>query len=303
MPLHWTYQPFEPGSDLEQGDLVLRSGDLDATLRRVHPYFSDARYIGFLVTTQTCDLVRRSNSNPKARHINIAALRPLRSVLDQLLSAVCQQVCIGVYRSSAAGDARRFLERLFNQNEQALGLFYLHEDRRAGVGESSVAFLRVSIALRAEHYDDLVNARCGRLRPEFQAKLGWLVGNLYARPAAPDWNNDEECARQLEDLIREHLEEQSPEAGPHWVEDRLIDAGIEAGVDLEGKTWPQIREGLENHRPEEIIEQAIQQVEKDIRRYFGRPGLNECPEFVDELVKKVGNRLRNNGVFKSLLRK
>ncbi len=59
------------------------------------------------------------------------------------------------------------LRRLLNQNEQALGLFYLHQDHEAGVFENSVAFLRVTIAYKRENYEILKDARKGRLDPNF----------------------------------------------------------------------------------------------------------------------------------------
>ena len=51
-----------------------------------------------------------------------------------------------------------------------MGLFFLHPDTEAGIAEPAVAFQRVAVALRAEHYDALREARAGRITPEFRSK-------------------------------------------------------------------------------------------------------------------------------------
>ena len=43
--------------------------------------------------------------------------------------------------------------------EQKLGLFYLFPDGEIGIGENAVAFLRISVAFRAEHYNLMTRAR------------------------------------------------------------------------------------------------------------------------------------------------
>src|SRR5690606_8754619 len=99
-------------------------------------------------------------------------------------------------------------ERIFNQNEQSLGLFFLHEDSDSGIYEASIAMLRISVALKNEHYHTLMNSRKGRLNEEFRAKLGWLIGNLYARPATRDWRDAEsEGSSKLDSLVNLQLDQ------------------------------------------------------------------------------------------------
>ena len=69
----------------------------------------------------------------------------------------------GVFRMNKKGKARELLERLLDQNEQALGLFYLHSDSDLGIGDPSVAYLRITVALKTDHYPILQGARKGRL--------------------------------------------------------------------------------------------------------------------------------------------
>jgi hypothetical protein len=77
--------------------------------------------------------------------------------------------------------------------------------------------LRVSIALKAEHYNVIKDARILRLNAEFRAKFGWLLGNLYSRPATTDWDEQE-----IEELIRNCIEQRHESSGPIWLEDRTI---------------------------------------------------------------------------------
>ena len=106
---------------------------------------------------------------------------------------------------SGKEEAKRLLERILNQNEQGIGLFFLYQDADLKLGEPSVAMLRVTVSIKSEHYSDLVRARVGRLKPEFQAKLGWLLGNLYNRPATPDWADQEGGAEKFEQLVKDYI--------------------------------------------------------------------------------------------------
>jgi hypothetical protein len=59
MPAHWTYEDFRDDSDLFQGDILEPTEDLRSILGQVHPHFLHPKYTGFLLITQSCDLVRR----------------------------------------------------------------------------------------------------------------------------------------------------------------------------------------------------------------------------------------------------
>ena len=88
-----------------------------------------------------------------------------------------------------------------------MGVFYLHPDADLGLGEPAVALLRVSVALKSTHYAALIAARAGRLKADFQAKLGWLVANLYGRAASADWSDQPGGQDQLETLINGYLDD------------------------------------------------------------------------------------------------
>lgn len=219
--MHWTYATAETNSDLEQGDILEPTKELRALLQSYHPYFTREQYLGFIVTTQSCDLVRRGD-RPKAPHISIASFRSLRLALPQLLPMVVKPIAPGAFLKSHKETVRQFLERLLDQNEQGLGLFYLHPEPDIRLAEPSVVSLRVTVALKAEHYQLLCNARTGRLAPEFRAKLGWLVGNLYSRAASPDWSDHKDGRKEKERNVKQYLDSPGSEASFCWISDSSV---------------------------------------------------------------------------------
>jgi hypothetical protein len=91
-PVHFTYQSFKEDDDLQQGDILLPKEEICSILKDVHPHFLDSKYNGFLVLSQTCDLVRRDSAGCKTRYINLAAIRPLEDILFNLLDKLCRKV-------------------------------------------------------------------------------------------------------------------------------------------------------------------------------------------------------------------
>ena len=231
MPSHWTYSQFEQGSDLLQGDLVRRSNALLAVLGEVHKFFCDPRYTAFAVLTQSCDLVRRAGVC-KSEHINLAVVRELETLLPRLLRESCATGVDNVFRREGRYYAQQILQKILNQNDQARGLFYLHPDADAGIATPSVIMLRVSIALRRQHYDLLKESRCGRLAPQYANKLGWLSGNLYSRIATPDWEDQvgdkEASAKQAKSLLARITQ---PNDG-NWVPQEWVESASKAEL-----TW------------------------------------------------------------------
>jgi hypothetical protein len=281
MAAHWTYTQFEPDADLEQGDILRPTESLNDLFSKVHPHFRDDKYLGYLVTTQSCDLVVR-RSAPKASYISLAVIRPLSQVLPKLVSHVAAPIATRRFKSSHRAEARRLLERLVNQNEQSLGLFFLYTDADSGIAEPAVALLRVTVAFRADHYDILRAARVGRLTAEFRAKFGWLVGNLYVRPATPDWEDTPGGQKTVKELITKCISELT------WIDDEIVD---------EVRAWncevgEASMESLEFLRPPSRLERALTEVHAEVNRID--------PEFSAENLRKLQNRLRNNGKFKKL---
>lgn len=292
MPTHWTYDHVAKDSDLEQGDILKPTNELRRIFTEVHPHFCNEKYLGFQITTQSCDLVRRRGA-PKARYINLAVIRPLRHVLPGLLSHVIRPFAPGKFRSSQKAKAVQLLERILNQNESSIGLFFLNEDADVTIGDAAVAMLRITVAVKNDHYRELMAARTGRLAPAFQGKLGWLVGNLYNRPASPDWADHEGGEKRFRDLIDSYL---GPDPGAmlgaaalRWIDDILLQEAEKKKIDPVEAT----DEELENLRPRPVVERAVDAVLSEVSRLSS--------SLPPEIEQKLRQRLKNSGPFKRLL--
>lgn len=215
--MHFTYT--EPCSqELRQGDVLSKTPDLLALLTEVHPYYSRDNYSHLQVITQSCDLVRRTG-RCKAPYITVVGVRPLHDVTEAWLKE-CRHGSQfeengGVAEVSFRDEFIRFLERLYNNNEP--DFFYLHEDPEYSFTRASCAYLRVSIAFRAQHYDRLLAAKVLELTDAFRAKLGWLVGAIYGRVATTDWVP----TLFTEEEFRDHLAKIA-DSVTYWLENSRI---------------------------------------------------------------------------------
>lgn len=293
MPNHWTYEAFDPKSDLLQGDIVEPTENLRSILREVHPHFLDPKYTAFLLVTQSCDLaVRKDRCN--TRYLNIAVVRPIEAVLHDFLTHVCRPVVEGVYLQETKAEAYRLLERLFNQNEQALGLFYFHPDVEAGIAVPSVSLLRVTVTLRVEHYDLLRQGRRGRLCAEFRSKLGWLVGNLYSRIGTQDWSEPPERSKDLERLVKQYLDAGEPPDGPEWVPETWVSAAKEHGVKFEQLGRDDAITILRENKPPPAKDQMIHRMLQVLKEVV--------PAIDDNALTRIKNRLGNDSLFAKAVR-
>lgn len=204
--MHFTYEAPTEAFDLQQGDLLKRTPELSDVIAKYHPYYSDQeRYSHFLVLSQSCDLVRRDGKACSCSYISFAAVRPLEIVLAREVTEFQQNAVLK--RANAVSDKNKgrienFLFTVLNNNSKEY--FYLHEEPSVGL-YSSCAVLRLSIALKAaEHYETCRKARIITLTDEFRAKLGWLIGNLYARVGTADWPPDAAKA-EVKRAIEENL--------------------------------------------------------------------------------------------------
>ena len=294
-PTHFTYQPFDPKDDLHQGDILEPTKNIHSIFKEVHPHFLDAKYNAFLVLTQTCDLVRRKEKKCKSRYINLAVVRPIGDILWSFLDKICQQAKVrdksieGVYIEKDRDRAKNFIRRVVNQNEQAFGLFYLHPDEAVNIYEDSVALLQVSIALRSqEHYDALVDARRGRLKPDFQAKLGWLIGNLFSRVATEDLT-----PKKCEEIVSQLLNPiDDTEHSPYWIPETNLKLAEKQKIDIEGLPRKQALDLLRQCQPKPPKDVAIEQTLFVIQEIVG--------PFSSNVLDKIKSRLSNDPVFLSV---
>lgn len=284
MPQHWTYKDVPPNDSLRQGDIIRRCPELLAQLERIHPYFCDDKYIAFMLLTQSCDLVPRTAGLCRARQLTIAVIRELAGLLPGILNEICGHPQVpGILIKEKKQLAENLLARIIDQNEQSRGLFYLHPDADVGIGKPSVALLRVTIALRREHYNLLRDSRCGRLKEEYANKLGWLSGNLFSRVATPDWADQPGGKQAAQKLVRELL---SIVDDRTWVPDSWIQLA-QKKIDFTALDPSSARQELEKHAPKEPIEIVKDQVRRIARAVF-----------VEEVViTRIAQRLRASDSF------
>ena len=282
MPSHWTYTEFEPDTDLCQGDIIRRTPELLSLLKKVHNHFCHEKYTAFMVLTQTCDLVRRGGDVCSARHITLCVVRELDHVLPNLLTDICGTEIPGVYKKEDKFLAEQLITRIVNQNEQARGLFYLHPDADAGIATPSVALLRISIAMRRQHYGVFLKSRSGRVSPEFSAKLGWLTGNLFSRVATPDWD-EKETDNSAKKLANELLLSVSEADNRNWIPSAWIKAAQVAKTDLSNLDPHTAFDELKVHAPAKPIDVLTSRINSVCREVlFG------------ELAPKLRSLLANN---------
>jgi hypothetical protein len=223
--------------------------------------------------------VLRDGKTCKAEYINLAVVRELESCLSQFLDNVCERAASGVYLTQSKIQAHQLLERILNQNEQSLGLFYLHPDvDTTGIADCAVALLRVNVAFRAkEHYRLLQRARKGRLTAEFRSKLGWLVGNLYSRVGTRDWADTPTCEKEMRQLIHRLIDSDLY----LWVTKPSLTALRGAGVLINEVSFKDLPTILEKHMPvpfkDEIAKAAMAETEKVMAR------------IADEVIKRLDN--------------
>ncbi|ESZ24249.1 hypothetical protein X734_23350 [Mesorhizobium sp. L2C084A000] len=194
---------------MQQGDIIRRTPALERLLETVHPFYLNADYRYFMVLTQTCDLVSRDGAIATP-YISLCAIRPLQEVINR--EAKKYQTNNVLKKANAITEqgqsrVRMFLKSLLNNNNHEY--FYVHEQVNKGIGDRMCAFLRLSISLKTEHYAIVKKARILSLKPEFQAKLGWLVGNIYSRVGTDDWVPralpENEWNELIENIVKENV--------------------------------------------------------------------------------------------------
>lgn len=194
LPPPFTYDLRSPGDDLCQGDVLNLSDDLKLVL---YPAFrhldGPEKCARFVVLTQTCDLVRRPQRGCpapvcKSAYISLAAMRPVATILSREVARYQNDeierqndLCRLEYRPRV----EQFVERLLNNNAE--GYFYFHDTGDTLVPEPMCAVLPESVSIKVGLYDTCRESRVIGLKPEFQAKLGWLIGSSYSQVATRDW--------------------------------------------------------------------------------------------------------------------
>ena len=288
--MHVTYDFDLSRTDLMQGDVLKRTPALDEILKTVHPHFYEhPKNLYFLILTQSCDLVIRQGGQCKAPYISLAPVRSLDLVLDRRLAQSSQaevKAELPVVTAKNKQKLSDFLRRLFNNNEPSY--FYLNS-KDTLLETDCVAFLNLSIAIKADlHFKTCLDAKILQLNDTFQAKLGWLVGQMYSRVGTQDWE-----PKALNAKVRETLEDAAI-----WVEDAHARPLVEAfrrlqqarGEDAE-MTASEVTQAISSVPSKKQL--VMKEADKIIRAAVGNDQVS--------LAEKIRKRLDNDTNFSSLL--
>ena len=296
--MHWTYEQWEPNSDLCQGDILEPNEGLSNLFNNVHPHFTKEKYRGFLVITQTCDLVRRKNRGNQcsATHISLSVIRSLQDVICDFLKDIFGLLTPGIYAQDKKRAVGYLIERIVNQNENALGLFYLHPDLDSGISVSSIAILRVSISVRAaEHYHTLEKARVGRLKKEFQPKLGWMIGNLYSRVGVTDWKEKSaDKTENIEEIINQEILSFGRKE-PVWIDRKVYKKILQRRPDFNS---------LSSYAQEKLINAFLPPPPKNkVIDIITETIIDAIPQIQPDEIKSIKSHLINNSTLEIQMRK
>lgn len=206
-------------SELRQGDILERTPELTERISQAHQYYADAESYGhFMVLTPTCDLVRR-NGACNARYITIAAVRPLHILVDRQLKKYKKSLkapslfCLTTKRK----QAEQFLMRLMHNTEP--GYFFLpgelFTNQNGPEEKDRVVFLKLSIALKVDHYDACVKSKILQLADSFSAKAGSLAANLYGQVATAAI--EEQVDVNHEEVILEFIRKNLDRNNIYWL--------------------------------------------------------------------------------------
>lgn len=186
---HFTYNEQIDGTMLLQGDILENTDSMQSVLKEIHSYFTMDRYSHFIILNQSCELQRRDGKGCNSKYIVLAAIRSLDTLLQRYTDDIMRtdiEKKFKICDSTGKEKFAMFVERLLNNEESEY--FYLHSEPAGGLLIDSVAFLKVSFALKSnEHYGLCLDAKRLELKDPFGAKLGWLVGNMYSKVGTPDW--------------------------------------------------------------------------------------------------------------------
>lgn len=289
--LHFTYVAPQASESLEQGDILEKNDEIKDLISKVHPHYLKEDYTHFILLTQSCDIVR-SRNRLKARYLTLAAVRPLSLVLAREVEKEQKHAlekganCVS---SAKRGNFQDFIYKLLNNNNS--DYFYLHSEPSFGFSEPSCAFLRLSVAVRAdEHYDKCLKARKFSLENTFKAKLGWLVGDMYSRVGTPDWVPDYTTRQEFSKLVGDLLD-----GACQWVDANKLDRAKKLYQAENGsQSKDQLRAFIENTEPLSKRDKAIERVVEILGEYEGLAN--------DELRNNISIRLKNDATLNTLIK-
>lgn len=287
-------------TQLRQGDLLQRTPALAAALAEAHSYYADAHdYSHFLVLTQSCDLVRRRDKGCKSRYITICAVRPLTLAVKREFEQYTNPlngcpVPIGDREKNLL--ARQFLERVVNNTVD--GIFFIPRGAAETVDDHLCAFLPLSVALRATHYEVCLSAKVGQVKDIFAAKIGSLASNLYSRIATPDVHEENE--RQSVDAFMNGFFEDLGYRSVAWLtpfERSVLEQRIQEALKASGEN--ELSEPAAKAIIESLPTEADAIADRVVEILVQRKLLSDDPQ----IHKKARNFLLNDREYKRLAKR
>ena len=227
----YVYEDRSSESSLLQGDILKIDGQFRQYFDEFYPAIqpSDGKIQYVMILTQSCDLVRTKKRKPKLSHVNVCLVRRLSSVIKRLINEEIKPTEIGntkVLSRDALDQLKDKLSKLLNNSDQKTHFFL---PKQTPFEEDMVAVLPLSFSFRADHYDLLLENRVLGIKPEFQAKVGHIIAQLYSRIATPDlldfdWDDKK---------IRQHINQLLDNSNLQQVPDRNYIEYIKANANTE----------------------------------------------------------------------
>lgn len=199
----YIYSEAEDKLSLFQGDIIEVAGLFRMRFKKYYPKIIhnpfEKKYA--MVLSQSCDLARRMQNNelkkPNLSHVILCLIRPIdRTIEFELTQTGINKSENGFFmmnnpRYEATVEK---ISKLIN-NSEAKNLFFLPKKRNS-LEKESVALLNLTYAFRTSCYDEILKNRVTCLRPEFRAKIGFLLADYYGRVATTDlleesWTQEE----------------------------------------------------------------------------------------------------------------
>jgi hypothetical protein len=137
------------------------------------------------------------------------------------------------------------------------------------VAEDLCVFLRLSVALRIDHYDVCLSSKVAQLAGVFQAKIGWMVGNIYSRVGTPDFEEVENNPKQFKEQFLDQM---------LYRRSALMNSAQVAELKRRIRDWKR------EHVDDELSESDALEMMRDL------------PDIIDTLAHKAIQKLKSNGL-------
>ena len=308
MPLQIFCSP--DNKSLQQGDLIKPTPELLNIINEENKKNIEKDILAFMVLTQSCDLIIRKTNPIKADYINLAVIKGLDSLLQDILKNECNNIIDNVYENKDKTKIMDLLERIINQNEEKYCLFYLYPDPdKTNIADHTVVILRNSFSISSKHYDILKKERIVSIKSEFQHKLGWMVGHLYSRVGIDDWSESDELKKEMQSIIDNDL---LPNSRYKWISKKKLSYVIKKGlIKKEELTFENVDQNINKvyKKPKQTIIKVIEDILDDVyiknikslfkqlqistneesQQILEKTLLDNCSFLKKELMSRLGN--------------